>query len=200
VYYPDKQQVWWWVAVDDSETPNLRLVLQVNELKETVGGVKRGWSLADGKSAEALAACVFTETMEDIDGNTFQSTRPILGLPDPDFIQRGDMGDTDNGQAYIAKIRTRPLFTTGLLNRWGAMTAALLAAASATAQISVKFIRDFGLETNEVITNLAPQATEDYVIKAFDNLVMSSSTGIQVEFSDIEDQTMVEGVMKNTEA
>lgn len=198
VYYPDKQQVWWWVAVDGSDVPNLRLVLQVNELRETQGGVKRGWSLATGRSAEALAACVLTEQLINEDDEAVLSTRPIMGFTALDFIQRGDVMHTDNGEEYIAKIRTRPLFTAGLLNRWGAMTAALLAAADENARIAVRFIRNYGLETNQIITNLAPEADEDYVIKAFDNLIMSSSTGVQIEFSDLEPIETVNDGLRET--
>lgn len=187
IYYPDKAQVWWWVAVDGEDSPSLRFVLQVDQLRETEhGGVRRGWSLATGPSAEAYSATPYTETMQDDLGNTFRSTRPIMGLVTPHFIQRGDLGDTDNGERYIARLRSRPLFTTGLLNRWGAMNASLLAVANGDARLMVRLIRNFGLEENAVMTDLAPQHDEDYVLKDFDNLVMSSAVGIQVEFSDIE--------------
>ena len=148
--------------------------------------MKRGWSLAQGPSAEAYSATPYTETMEDELGNTFRSTRPIMGLATPHFIQRGDLGDTDNGHRYIARLRSRPLFTTGLLNRWGAMNASLLAVANGDARLMVRLIRNFGLEENAVMTDLAPQHDEDYVLKDFDNLVMSSAVGVQVEFSDVE--------------
>lgn len=199
VYYGDKQQVWWWVATADADTPNLRLVLQVDNVVPAQDGVKKGWSLANGVSAEAISACVLTETMEDQNGNTFVRTGPVMGMFSPDFLQRGDLGDTDNGNAYIAKIRTRPLFAAGLLNRWGAMTAALLAVANGDARIAVRFIKNFGLGTNEIVTDLAPVADEDYVIKTFDNLVMSDSIGTQIEFSDIEDVTHEEGTLYPSE-
>jgi len=200
VYYPEKQQVWWWIAVDGSNTPTLRLVLQVNELREVdAGHVKRGWSTATGLSAEALTACVLTETMIDEDGHTFQTTRPQMGFPASARIQRGDINDNDFGEAYIARIRTRPMFTTGLLNRWGAMNAALLAGANGDAMLSVKFIRNYGLETNRITTDLAPVASEDFVIKQFDNLIMSSAVGIQVEFSDVENAETTEGVLEHSE-
>ncbi len=183
-YYPYKQQIHWWVAVDGSESPSLKLVLQVSELQASVGGgVGRGWSTATGRIAEATAVSVFTEWI-NIGGILSLSMRPFIGLTSPDGIQRCDTGTTDAGVGYIATIRTRPFFVQGLLNRWGAMTAALLAGAHATAHILVKFIRNFGLETNQITTDLAPELDEAYVIKVFDNLVMSSAIGIQVEFTD----------------
>jgi hypothetical protein len=119
-----------------------------------------------------------------INGVSQVSARPFIGLTSPDFIQRCDTESTDAGVAYRAIIRTRPYIAAGLLNRWGAMTAALLAAANATASIVVKFIRDFGKETTTVTTGLAAVGSETDVIKVFDNLVMSEATTIQVEISD----------------
>lgn len=199
VYYPFKQQMWWFVAVDGANAPNLGLKLQVNELREVEGGVHRGWTTFDGTLATALSATLFTEQMVDENGHNTLSTRPALGFLSPDYLLRSDLLDTDNGTAYVAKIRTRPLFQVGLLNRWGAMTAALLAAANGDAKVQVSFIRNYGLETNHIITNLAPQATEDYVIKAFDNLIMSSSIGTQIEFSDVVDPSESEGILYHSE-
>lgn len=186
-YYPNKQQVHWWVAVDGADRPNLKMVLQVSEIRpqQSSGGngVGRGWTIATGRITEAAAVSVFTEIVS-VNGISRVSDRPVIGLTAPDFIQRCDTEVVDAGVPYRAIIRTRPYIVAGLLNKWGAMTAALLAAANATASLVVKFIRDFGLEETTITTTLAPVAAETDVIRNFDNLVMSNATTIQVEISD----------------
>jgi hypothetical protein len=187
VYYPDKQQVHWWLAVDGANLPNYCIKLQVNEIRPqaAVGGngIGRGWTVATGRIAEAQCAAVFTEVVT-INGVLRVSDRPMIGLSAPDFIQRCDTERTDAGIAYRAIIRTRPYVLAGLLNKWGAMTAALLAIANATATVVVKFIRDFGLETNPVTTGLAPVASETEVVKTFDDLAMSGAAAIEIEICD----------------
>ena len=116
--------------------------------------------------------------------NVVLSERPFIGLTAPDYIQRCDTESTDAGHAYVATIRTRPYLVTGLLGRWGAMSAALLATANASSSVVVKLIRDFGLETKTITTSLAPEGSETQVIKFFDDLAMSEAHSIQVEFTD----------------
>lgn len=187
VYYADKQQVHWWVATNGSSSPNFKIVLQVTEVqsKKVAGGngVGRGWSTATGRITEAFCASVFTEIV-NIGGVVQVSNRPFIGLTTPDFIQRCDTESTDAGVAYKATIRTRPYLAAGLMSRWGVMTAALLAQAHATSTLVLKFIRDFGKETVDVTTGLAPTGTESHVIKDFDDLSISESRAIQVEISD----------------
>lgn len=187
-YYPSKQQVIWWVATDGADRPNFAIKLQVTEIraKQAQGGngIGRGWTVATGRIAEAAAVGVLTEIVS-INGISQVSDRPFIGLTSPDFVQRCDTESTDAGVAYRAIIRTRPYIIAGLLNKWGAMTAALLAAANPTATINVKFLRDFGKETTAIQTSLAATGTETDVVKIFDDLVMSDATTIQIELSDL---------------
>lgn len=187
VYYADKQQVHWWLAVDGQDQPSMQIVLQVSELRAQHlaggNGVGRGWSIATGQIGQALCAAVLTEIVT-IDGVAQVSDRPFVGMLSPFGIQRCDTWDTDGGIPYRAILRTKPFLAAGLLNKWGAMCVALLATAHASASVVVKLIRDFGVETFSVTTPLAADALETDVIKQFDNLVMSEATVIQVEISD----------------
>lgn len=184
VYYPYKQQAHWWVAVDGSDTPNLKLVLQINQL-QAVGGnaISRGWSLATGRIAQAYSATTFTE-VRTVGGFQVLTELPFIGLTSPDFIQRCDVDTTDAGIAYTATIVSGPKFFAGILNKWGAMTATLLASISATGRVAIQFIRDFGLETTTVTAPLAATASETLTFQPLDNLDMSGARAIQVGFSD----------------
>lgn len=184
VFYPYKQQVHWWIATNGANRPNLKIILQVSEIRHTERGVEGGWSTATGRITEAVTAAVFTEIVS-INGISSLSERPFIGLTSPDFIQRCDVESTDAGTAYTATIRTRPYLITGLLNRWGAMLATLLATANATSSIKIKFIRDSGLETRtKTVALAASSAAEGFVIKDLDDLAMSDGRMIQIEITD----------------
>lgn len=183
-YYPYKQQVHWKIAVDGATRPNYELVVQVSELRQVDSdAVGRGCSVWTGRITEVGALGVFTEIV-NIGGIDQISDRPFVGLSSPDYIQRCDTEITDAGVTFAATIRTKPYIVVGLLNRWGAMAAALLATANATSSLVVKFLRDFSVEVNQVTTTLTPAATEGYVVKSFDDLVMSGAKTIQIEFTD----------------
>lgn len=188
VYYPDKQQVWWWLATDGEDTPTLRVISQVNEIRTTVDGTQRGWCRATGLSAEAWCSTIFPEIVIDENGSTVINHRPYMGFPSPNFIQRGDVTDADNGQEYRAVILTKPYILAGLLNRWGITAASLLARMQTNpiTKIGIKLIRNFGIEEVKTDTDFLPIGEEPYVIKDFDNLHLVDARTIQIEFSDPE--------------
>lgn len=199
-YYPYKKQVWWMVAVDGADSPNLGIKIQVSELRSNETTARGGISLVTGAITEAYTMTQFAELFVDSHtGIQTLSIRPIMGYASPHFLLRGDVGDTDNNISYYARMRTRPMFQAGLLNRWGAMAAALLAQANGSAKVQVSFIRNYGRETNAIVSTLEPVGTEPYVVRVFDNLVMSSAVGIQVEFADVTDLTRVPGVLYHEE-
>lgn len=185
VYYPKKYQAHWWVSVDGADLPNLKLVLQCDELRSDGQGVlARGWSLATGRITNATAVAMLTES-EVVGGQTFLRSRPFIGLSSPDYIQRCDSTvTTDAGVAYIAKVRSRPFFMAGLMNNWGSMVGSLLSQAVASTTVIVRLIRDFGLESIQVTANCAPTAAETYVVSPLDNLSLSEAKSISIEFSD----------------
>jgi len=185
LYYADHKQIRWKVAVDGSDTPNSEIVVHVDLLKSTAQGAKGGIVLATGRSTEAYSCAIWHETSLTEAGSLTLSGRPFMGLASPYLLQRGDIRDTDAGQAYTATVRSKPFLVTGLLNRWGGMAAALLATAHATASVVVRLIRDFGVDSQSVTTDLAPSGSEDYVIKFLDDLALSECKAIQVEFSDV---------------
>lgn len=183
-FYPYKQQVHWWIAVDGSDRPNLKIVNQVSELR-AVGGdaVGRGWSTWTGRITEAACCAVLTETVS-IDGVSSLSERPFAGLSSPDLLQRCDTEDTDAGEDYTATIITKPYLLAGQLNQWGAMNASVLATANADHSIKVSFIKDFGVEENVVNTDLAAAGSETQVFKMLDALRMSEARAIQIKITD----------------
>lgn len=187
MYYPDKEQLHWWVALDGNDAPTTKLVLQCSEIRSEGNDAWRGWSTTTGDIGLAWCSSGYSEVIfEASTGSESVTFRPYAGFSHPYRLQRCDMGDTDDGTEYYARIRTKPFILMGLLNKWAAMTAALLAKAidDVTTTIEVKMIRDFGKETNKITTDFVPYENEDPVIKIFDDLKMAEATAIQIEFAD----------------
>lgn len=186
IYYPDKQQVHWWVAVDGSTETNQKIICQVNEVRSTLqGSTERGWTLADGDIATAWCSAVVPELVAG-DDILRLSFRPYIGGDNPDGLKRCDVGSTDNGTAYVAKIVTKAYMTAGLLGKFGIMSGGLLAGAvdDTTMRVNVKLIRDFGKETYSINKDFVPELVETMVNLKMDELDLSQAFAIQVEISD----------------
>jgi hypothetical protein len=186
LYYPAKEQAHWWLAVDGSNSPNFKIISQVSELQPVAGGgLGRGWSVATGLITTATAVALLTELTTE-NGLSFLRTYPFVGLDSVNQLQRCDDSITDAGVVYVARVRSKPFFMAGLLNQWGAMCGALLAVAAAATNVSVQLIRDLGLENStSVPVSCAPVASETHVVRSLDNLFISESASISVEFRDV---------------
>lgn len=188
VYYPDSKQVHWWVAVDGGNTPTLKLVLQTNETRDGLDGVRRGWSTATGPSATAISACLFATNINDNAARNL-TLRPFIGLGGAAAsILRLDTGTDDNGTAYYAHITSRPYALAGILNKFGVMAGALLAKAATGITVYVKAIADYGLNDKTVSALLTAAGSESYVNKPFDNLSLGEMKSLQLEYGDDPDE------------
>lgn len=188
VYYPDKQQVIWVFAADTNNAPTLGIKLQVTEVQSEGGIARRGWTLFDGDIAKAYALCAFHEVVTGDPTSLSKSlrARPFGGYVSPNFVQRWDTGTTDNGTAFVAWIRTKPFFLAGLLQKWGALMASLLAASNNTFSLVVNFLVDSGRDVSNlpVTVNLLPETSEPIVVKDLDALVASEARSLTIEFKD----------------
>ena len=187
VYDPVMQQVHWWVATGASNTPTLRLVLQVNEVRSGDDGARRGWATWDGPSAQALAVCLFSDNIDD-DTARNNTLRPFIGIEGSGHVWQTDTGSDDNGTEYSAHIVSKPYAAAGILNQFGVMAGALLAKAVADATIDITVTPDFGAQNEVPVTDvsLAPTGSETQVIKKLDNLSISECSVVQVEFEDTD--------------
>lgn len=185
VYYPATQQVIWNIAVSGSNTPNLSLVLHTTNSRETEDGVRKGYATWDGTRSKGLTMCLFASNIEA--GTARSLTRvPFIGTEGLGLAHRCDTGSDDNGTAYAARIVTKPYTLKSILYRFGVAAGALLAKAVAGSKITVKVVRDFGLETPCTVdsVSLAATASETDVIKVLDNLVGSEMSVAQFELLD----------------
>ncbi len=182
LYYPNKQQVKWWLSVDGGNTPTLEITLQTSELKMMPDGMLgRGWSTATGKIATARCAVALRFTVGNL-----TTDLPFIGTTTPDFAQRCDTGTTDNGTAFTATIITKPFAKVGLLGRFGVLDSYLLTTADTAGSIKVGLIRDQGVETklNPTTISLAPKGTETDVITHLDDLVIGECRTLSIMLTD----------------
>lgn len=184
IYFPERRQIRWCVATDDSDTPDVMLILQINETRDSPDGVRRGWSTATGTTAKALAMTTYSDNIDDgVDRNL--NLKPVFGVTgtDPNLLLLGDVGNTDNGTAYVARVVSQPYMPVGMLSRFGVRAGAILAKADDT-DVTITLNRNFGLEEREFVIDLTPIASEVDVIKPIDNLALSEVTSLQVDISD----------------
>lgn len=195
VWYPDKQQVHYWVAQNVTQAspvlfPNTKIVLQTNEMViDDRGQGRGGWStvpLGDG-IADARCSVMFVGSSL---ATTSLQLKPFIGKGRTGgvaiatvAIQICDNGDTtDNGTAFTARIRTRPFFLENILNRHGIMAGALLGSASSSVTITLR--RDFGKETLASVVTLTPTGSEPYVLALLDSLSLAELFALEIEIGD----------------
>lgn len=190
VHYAASRQTHWWLATGTSNTPTKKIVLQVNEQQAGISGLRRGWSTwSSGRSVSAWSSVMFAS---NIDAGVARSLVlvPFVGLSelaaDRNLIQRCDTGTTDSGSSYTATIKSRPFILASLMNKFGAMAGALLGKAASGVTVSVRVIRDFGLQSSTARDCLlTPTSTEDQVIVPLDNLFQSEMKAMQIEIGDL---------------
>lgn len=190
-FYPETRQIHWWVATAAANSPNLKLVLQTNECRETEDGVRRGWSFGNGLSAAPYAAVSFADNIDAAVARSLR-LRPLIGVSSAGttLIWQLDSGTTDNGTDFAAVLTSRPFSPTGILNKFGIMAGAILATAAAGVSVNVTIRRDFGIQTDKTVAVLlTPVGSEIQVIKQIDDLRMSELHSIQIRFSDLATPT-----------
>lgn len=183
-YYPAKQQVIWFVAVDGGNVPTLGIKLQTNELQvDDEGFLRGGLSLITGKAATARCMAALTLT-----SGAYTTDVPVVGLPSADFLCQLDAGTTDNGTDFTASVKGKPRFAAGLLGMWGSMRTAFLATADAAGKCIVNLIGVNAANGVDVHTSgdlsLAPINTEAQVVRPLENLTIAEVSSVQVQITD----------------
>lgn len=195
LFYPTKQQVHYWIATNLSDEepgtgfPTAKIVLQTNEVRTAEDGSgRRGWSTVPasfnpGSIGNATCSTLFRT---EINASQNMALVPFIGksviVANTNSIQRCDTGTTDDGVAYTARVRTRPYFLTNILNRNGALAAAVLGLADS--KILVRVVRDFGTETLEFSADMTPPGSETHAIAQLDNFNVAELFAMQIEFAD----------------
>jgi len=190
LYYPYKRQVQWALSVSGGNTPTTMIVLHTGLARDFADGVRKGWAVWTGTRASALCACLYADNLE---ANTARSLVlvPLIGTEGLSLAHLCDTGTTDSGTAYTATVTTRPYFLRSLLQKFQVRAATLCGAAVASAAVTLKCIRDFGLETTATVSDisLSPTASETDILAPLDHLKGSELTVAQFQITDVTSPT-----------
>lgn len=185
LYYPKKKQVIFCLATGSGNIPTTAIVLHADKSRDFDDGGRKGWTVWTGDRAKALTMCLYANNINDNVARNLVLV-PLIGLEGLSLLHRCDTGNTDNAVAYTATITTKPYWLQNFLHQFKVQGAALLAKAVASAQITVKCLRDFNIETTTTVTDisLAASGTETDVIKYLDNLTGAELRVAQFQFTD----------------
>jgi hypothetical protein len=188
VYYADAQQVKWFIATGTSEIPDLEIVLQTDAVRATENetGIEGGLSLADGDITNVVSACLFAE---NIDAGVARSKvlKPFVGttgIAATASIRMLDTGTTDDGTAYVATLTSAPFISAGFLNRFGTLSAGVMAMAAAGVTVVFDQARNYGVGEKPVTIDLSPTASETEVIRVADSSGFADMQALQIILHD----------------
>ena len=186
LYYPDKHQVWNWVATGTND-PDECLVFdtQLGAFVQDAVGRKvftGGWSRWNSGKIQTARCAVFFATTPGASMSLDQ--KPYIGNSDAnDKIDRCDTGTDDRGTNFAAVVKTRPFaLAEGLKVSTGEPI--LVAKESSAVTITVTADKDFGLETIAGTAVLTKAGSETRVIKRVSGLVTSDAVYHQYQLGD----------------
>ncbi len=174
IHYPELDQVWVAVALDDADTPSMLFV------HETQYGAN---FFFDGLPARARCFTLFPGA-DLTQRPVFGTDAEDLALGGTSYLHFGDVGATDNGAVYQAYGITRPYMLGGLFQKFGLLAAILVAAAS-DATLLVRLIRNFGVEQLDRFVSLLPTSDEEDVIRTLDDASLSDLNVVEIRFGDV---------------
>lgn len=180
--YPDKHQVWWWLATNSSNDPNQRMMFDTRLGRTEGESVYQGWARNIGLSNSARCSCLFAVTT----GATMSRLlKPYLSNDTAGGVLKGDTGTTDGGTAFQAYIETRPVAPFGLGYNCSTTDPQLVADVSAGVEISVTPLSDFGLQLAQSGTvSLTALASETRVQRRVEGFQMAGAGVIAFRVGD----------------
>jgi hypothetical protein len=104
-------------------------------------------------------------------------------------VRRLDTGTDDDGTAFAATLTSAPIMSGGQLNRFGTLSAGLVAMAASAVTVVLGQSRDFGTVEKVATIDLTPTASESEVIRTADDSGFASIRALQVTLSDASPAT-----------
>lgn len=95
-----------------------------------------------------------------------------------------DVGLTDNGTAYHAFQRTRPISMGNIVHQFGVLASSMVALSAEGVSVVMRLIRDHGRKQKSDVFSLSPEGSETHVIRRSDKLTMRELKALQVEIAD----------------
>lgn len=184
LYYPALHQVWWWIATDGVNDPDVKMVFDVQKgYPDEQGQIRGGWLKHTGTSADVGSACLFSNTLG---ASMSKDLKPYGGVISSTVVVKCDTTDLeDPGVDFQAYIKSRPVITAGDLGRKvGLAEPYLLAKALSGVTLTLTTDRDFGAETRTHTATLTASGSETRVLKKFEGGEVGEADVIQVQIGD----------------
>lgn len=185
-YYSQLGQIWWWIATGASNTPNLKLILDIKQAtKVDRFGIRGGWAVHTGPSATAMCSVMFGETLGA--GYT-RKLKPYIGLAGSANIYKCDTtSQGDNGTAFQAYVKTKSLVPSSTLRKFtGVGDATMTCKAVSGGTLRLVMDADFGLRTEVDDVSIAPEAQETHVTRTFRAAQTTDLGVVQMQIGDID--------------
>lgn len=183
LWYPDRNQVMFWIATGSSDDPDTLLVLDVTEqYVDEDGDLRGGWTIWTGDFADARCGTLFSNT-----GALPRSTvkMPYVGLNDSSekLLRYDEAEEDDDGTTFQAYV------TSGLLAQDIAnielQRAYLAASGEPGVSIQQTLTKNFGEDAVPPSTTLlTPENGETFVLKKFEDATLAEAWALQVTLGD----------------
>lgn len=173
VYHTDKNQIWWFVATGTNDSPDTKIVYDVE---------KDACYIHTGASADCLSSAMFANTLG---ASVSRDLKPYVALRSATKILKCDTADTDDaGTAFQAYIKTKPIAVSGLGFNSQLLKLYVLAKAASGVTLTATIDRDFGAETKTTTADLTPAGTETRVQVMFDSAALAGCGHVAVQVGD----------------
>lgn len=154
VYYAAKQQVWFSIAREANNDPDMTLVFDVKEGRADAAGiVRRGWSRG---SRPLLVRCA-VQFANTVGASMSVLQKPYFGMVQANTIWKADTGTDDAGTPFLARIDTKEYGEIG--KNHSVRQGILIAEVASGVTITVLPIIDFGLNAGDAGTALLTEGT-----------------------------------------
>ena len=184
IWHEDKHQVWFYLAVDTANEPNIICKYDVHIGRiEDADETRGGWTLADGAIADARCGVMFADTF----GSSMSRTLlPYLGSNDAAArLLRADTGAVDFGDPYAAYVKLQEKHLGGLHKRCTVDQVIVLGNAGPhTFQFDIT--RDYGCEQRSSnVTMSAETGDQTRSQKVFENAYQTDAKSVGMRIGDI---------------
>lgn len=199
IYYPGLDQVWYTSptgAGSEIQTSNASIIVTADgssiltsqtapNLLIEYEVLYNGSMFHDGVPGSAQAMSTFPRASDNALAPVLGTQLTSIGGGNSSYLHEADTGATDSGALYRGYVTTKPYTIGALWQKFGLMSATLLARAASGTSFWIDMIRNFGVEERAITVDLTPVLTEDHVVRPIDNATLSDLHTVQLSYGDV---------------
>lgn len=184
VYHAALRQIWWWVATNNSNDPDTKLVYHVRDGQPTADGrVRGGWTVHDGVSAAARCSVMMSNTL----GATMsRDLKPYIGASAGTTILKCDTSATsDAGTTFQAYVDLPERHFAGLARRCIVGEPIVLGNVGSQS-LSVTLTGNYGQTTGRTASvSMAATGSETRALRVVEGVAYGDTAGsVQIRVGD----------------